>query len=51
MLFIANRRQIVTFLRADQWEQLTVECRRLERVIIQLVDGGEFMWEAEKIEE
>ena len=49
--FITNRREIVTFLRADQWQQLITECLRLEQVIIQLVDGGEFAWEAEKIEE
>ena len=41
----------MTFLRGDQWEQLIIGCRRLERVIIQLVDGGEFMREAEIIEQ
>ena len=49
--FIANRRQIVTFFQIDQWEQLIIGCLQLERVIIQLVDGGEFTQEAEKIEE
>ena len=49
--FITNQHQMETFLQIHQWEQLVSECRRLERVIIQLVDGGEFMREAENIEQ
>jgi hypothetical protein len=48
---IANRRQIVTFLQIDQWKQLTVECLRLNRVIIRLVDGGDFTQDAANIEQ
>ena len=49
--FITSRYQIEMFLEVNQWQQLVTECFRLNRVIIQLVDGGEFMQEAENIEQ
>ena len=49
--FITSLYQIGMFLKANQWQQLARECLRLERVIIQLVDGGDFMREAENIEQ
>ena len=38
------------FLELNQWKQVVSECLRLERVIIQLVDGEEYTWEAAHIE-
>ena len=49
--FVTNRHQIRTFLRVDQWQQLIVECLFLERVIIQLIDNGNFTQEARNVEQ
>ena len=49
--FITNQHEIGTFFQIDQWKQLIVECRRLNRVIIRLIDGGEFTQEAASVEQ
>ena len=47
---IVNPDEVQTFLEVDQWEQLISECQHLQRVTIQLVDGGEFTREVVNIE-
>ena len=49
--FVTNRHHSRTFLRLDQWQLLIVECLSLERVIIQLVDNGDFAQEARNVEQ
>lgn len=49
--FITNRRQIETFSRIDLWKQLIANCLQLNRVIIQLMDDGDFTARARDIEE
>ena len=40
--FIANRYQMQMFLQVHLWQKLVTECDRLDRVIIQLVDVGDY---------
>ena len=49
--FVINRHRIRTFLRLGQWQQLIAECLSLERVIIQVVDNGDFTQEARNVEQ
>ena len=46
--FITNQHQIQTFLQVNQWRKLIIECLRLNDVIIQLVDAGDFLAALEK---
>ena len=49
--FVTNRSKIQTFLQLNEWQWLIGDCACLERVIIQLVDGGDFTREAKNIEQ
>ena len=49
--FVTSQHQIQTFFQLDQWQQLIAECLSLERVIIQLVDEGDFTRQARNFEQ
>ena len=51
MRLIVNRDQIEMFLQVNPWQRLITKCPRLNRVIIHLVDTGEFTREAVSIEQ
>ena len=48
--FITSRYQIQTLLQVHPWRKLVTECDRLDQVIIQLVDDGDYTQEAANIE-
>jgi hypothetical protein len=49
--FITDRFQIGTFLQIDQWRKMISQCPQLDRIIIQLLDDGDFRRQAELIEQ
>ena len=48
--FITNRSRIQYLLHGKAWREAIRECVRLERVILQLVDDGDFAREADDIQ-
>lgn len=50
MKFITSRYQIQILFQVHPWRKLVTECDQLDRVIIQLVDDGDYTQEAENIE-
>ena len=49
--FVTNRQQIPTFLQLNRWQHSFPKCVCLERVIVQLVDDGDFTEEAKNVEQ
>ena len=51
MRFITNRSQIEHYLKVHLWRDIVEKCVRLDRVILQLVDDGDFTQQAHDIEQ
>ena len=49
--FVTDRYQVQTFFQFNLWQKLICGCLKLDRIIIQLLDDGNFTREAEEIEQ
>ena len=49
--FITNRLGLQVFLQIDRWQELISQCAHLDRIVIQLLDDGDFQRQAEDIEQ